>query len=112
MRWLFHVRPVSDPRSERYAPESLAREGFIHASFVADVEESARLYFSAGSRLEVLQIDPRRLDVPVQIANTPRGPMPHIHGSIPEDAIRARVALEDFKARGFVDRVTDDEFAT
>jgi cyclohexyl-isocyanide hydratase len=38
--------------------------------------------------LRVLAIDPRRLDVPVEVAKTPRGPMPHIHGSIPVDAVR------------------------
>ena len=36
----------------------------------------------------MLAIDPRRLDVPVEIADTPRGPMPHVRGSIPADAVR------------------------
>jgi uncharacterized protein (DUF952 family) len=97
MRWLFHVRHAVDDLDEsHYAPESLAREGFVHASYLADVAESARLYFPSGARLEVLQIDPRRLDVPVDVVTTPRGPMPHIHGPIPREAIRAVIPLEAF----------------
>lgn len=98
MRWLFHILRTDDVPSwlsagasttgQRYAPASLAREGFIHASYRDAVRESARLYFPAGVALSVLVVDPRRLDVPVVVADTPRGPMPHIHGSIPSEAIR------------------------
>ena len=93
MRWLFHlVRPqeLSWGSDGRYAPSSLALEGFLHASYGAAVRESARLYFTDAERseLRVLAVDPRRLDVPVDIADTPRGPMPHIRGAIPFDAAR------------------------
>src|SRR5262245_8652362 len=98
MRWLFHVLTSEDlsawstERSQgsdgRYRPASLEREGFIHASYPEAVLESARLYFPASSDLRVLAIDPRRLDVPVEVAETPRGPMPHVHGAIPSDAVR------------------------
>ncbi len=93
MRWLFHlVRPedLSWGSDGRYAPPSLATEGFIHASHQDAVVASANLYFAPEdrARLRVLVIDPRRLDQRVELAVTPRGPMPHIHGSIPEDAVR------------------------
>jgi putative intracellular protease/amidase/uncharacterized protein (DUF952 family) len=93
MRWLFHVVRAEDlgwGSDGRYAPPSLAHEGFIHASYKDVVVESARLYFKAEelASLRVLAIDPRRLDVPIQVADTPRGPMPHIHGAIPVDAVR------------------------
>ena len=93
MRWLFHVVRAEElgwGSDGRYAPPSLAREGFIHASYKDVVVESARLYFEAEelASLRVLAIDPRRLDVAVEVADTPRGPMPHIHGSIPVDAVR------------------------
>ena len=93
MRWLFHlVRPedLGWGSDGRYSPASLAREGFIHASYKDAVPETASLYFEAEAlpRLRLLAIDPRRLDVPVEVAETPRGPMPHIHGSIPVDAVR------------------------
>jgi putative intracellular protease/amidase/uncharacterized protein (DUF952 family) len=93
MRWLFHlVRPedLSWGSDGRYKAPSLASEGFIHASYKDAVWESARLYFKAEelTRLRVLAIDPRRLDVPIEVADTPRGPMPHIRGPIPVDAVR------------------------
>lgn len=92
-RWLFHLVRTEDlgwGSDGRYSPASLAGEGFIHASHKDAVRESARLYFKPDelSNLRVMVIDPRRLDVPVEMADTPRGPMPHIHGSIPVDAVR------------------------
>ncbi|HVH41961.1 MAG TPA: DUF952 domain-containing protein [Labilithrix sp.] len=106
MRWLFHVlrsADVSWASDGRYRPPSLARDGFIHASYRDTVLESASLYFPAGSDLRVFAIDPRHLDVPVDVVATPRGPMPHIRGPIPCDAVRV-IALEDVSAR--TDRVT------
>lgn len=97
MRWLFHVareEEIGWGKDGRYAPASLASEGFVHASFKDAVVESARLYFPEDARLRVLAIDPRRLDVDVAIEGTPRGPMPHVLGSIPADAIRV-IGLED-----------------
>jgi putative intracellular protease/amidase/uncharacterized protein (DUF952 family) len=94
MRWLYHIRSADGaPLPGRYAPPSLASEGFIHASFQGDVLESARLYFPAGAELTALRIDPRRLDVKVTIAATPRGPMPHIHGAVPRDAVIEELPL-------------------
>ena len=109
MRWLFHVLHASDVSwgsDGRYRPASLADEGFIHASYQDAVLESARLYFPAGADLRVLAIDPRRLDVPVEVASTPRGPMPHILGAIPRDAVRI-LAVEEVIEHP--DRVLDRE---
>jgi cyclohexyl-isocyanide hydratase len=97
MRWLFHVlraEELSWGSDGRYRPASLDSEGFIHASYRDSVLESARLYFAQGAALQVLAIDPRRLDVPVDVVTTPRGPMPHVRGPIPCDAVRV-IALED-----------------
>ena len=92
MRWLYHVLRAEEVGWEsdgRYRPASLEREGFVHASYRDLVLESARLYFrESADRLRVLAIDPRRLDVPVEVARTPRGPMPHVRGAIPCDAVR------------------------
>jgi uncharacterized protein (DUF952 family) len=89
---MFHLVIDADVRwdaDERYAPPSLASEGFIHASFQPSLRESARLYFPGvlETALAVLRVDPRRLDVPVEVVSTPRGPMPHIRGSIPRQAV-------------------------
>ncbi|MBF5046215.1 DUF952 domain-containing protein [Aggregicoccus sp. 17bor-14] len=115
MRWLYHLLPsaaaagLEQESGAPYAPPSLAREGFIHASYGPALLESARLYFAPGTPLTALQVDPRRLDVRVEEALTPRGPMPHIHGPLPRDAIRARLAPE--VAAAGPDRVTGTRFA-
>jgi putative intracellular protease/amidase len=113
MRWLFHALPSEAIVPERYAPESLDREGFVHASYRDTVLESVRLHMPDAGGVDVLQIDPRRLDVVVTPADTPRGPMPHVHGAIPADSIVARFSLADFAARvsALPDRVTGTRFA-
>ncbi len=91
MRYLFHLVRSEEVRfrgDARYCPPSFEREGFVHASFSDRVHESARLYFPEGARPDVMVIDPRRLDVPVEVVATPRGPMPHVLGPIPGDAVR------------------------
>jgi cyclohexyl-isocyanide hydratase len=98
MRWLYHLVPRGTPIPDPYTPADFAREGFVHASFRDAVRESARLHFPAGADLVALRIDPRRLDVAVDIVATPRGPMPHIPGAVPRDAIRAEVELSDIDA--------------
>ena len=96
---LFHVVRAAElvwNADDRYAPPSLATEGFLHASYREKVVESARLYFSKEDfeTLRVLVIDPAKLDCEVRVANTPRGPMPHIHGSVPRAAV-TEVAIEE-----------------
>lgn len=95
MRWIYHLKRTQEPIGDtRYAPVRFPEEGFVHCSFAHKVKESASIYFSDGDSLEVFRIDPVRLDVRVEIARTPRGPMPHVMGTIPHDAIRAREPLE------------------
>jgi uncharacterized protein (DUF952 family) len=111
LRWLYHAVPRDvwerAPATEAYAPRDAHGEGavFIHASYRDAVLESARLYLPAGSARVIVQIDPRRLGGAVRVAETPRGPMPHIHGSVPRDAI-AQVWAEDALARE-IDRAPD-----
>lgn len=98
-RWIFHVvrsADVSWGADGRYAPPSLATEGFVHGSYRDMVLPSGRLYLAGvpESDLRILAVDPRRLDVPVSVADTPRGPMPHIEGSIPSDAVHL-LAFDD-----------------
>ena len=85
----YHVAPREElmwDADDRYQAKSLATDGFIHCSYRERVLESAHLYFPAGADLVVLEIDPGQLDVPVDVAPTPRGPMPHVLGSIPRRA--------------------------
>jgi uncharacterized protein (DUF952 family) len=107
LRWLYHAVPretwerAGAGRGENgYSPSDAHGEGapFIHASYRDAVLESARLYLPAGIPRVVVRIDPRRLGGLVRVAETPRGPMPHIHGSVPPDAIAEVRTEEDFAA--------------
>lgn len=109
MRYLYHLLPRSTSIGERYAPSSLDAEGFVHTSHRDALVESARLHFAPGTDLVALQIDPRRLDARVELAPTPRGPMPHVHGAIPRDAIVATLDASEWAAAP--DRVLGTRFA-
>jgi putative intracellular protease/amidase len=106
VRWLYHIA--------RRGEQITAKDGFVHASFAGAVRESAAVHFAGidPAMLAVSAIDPRRLDARVEIANTKRGPMPHIHGAVPRDAVRATIALEAFgqDADAALDRVTGTRF--
>ncbi len=107
MRWLHHIC-ASPPPVGDYLPDSLATEGFIHCSYKDAVKESAALYFKGVSQLYVYRIDPRRLSARVEVAPSPRGPMPHVHGPIERDAIREVISLDALAARP--DEVTGTRF--
>jgi len=94
VRWLYHVLPADVAVGDPFAPPSLAQEGYVHCSFREAAAESARLYFPAGTRLRVLQIDPRRVACEIRVVDTPRGPMPHVHGAIPRAAIVRELSLD------------------
>ncbi|MBK8257119.1 MAG: DUF952 domain-containing protein [Polyangiaceae bacterium] len=108
MRFLYHIVPRGTDVGSRYAPASLVMEGFVHCSFRDEVRESALLYFPHDIELEVFRVDPRRLDVPVELASSPRGPMPHVRGSIPADAVVERLSLDALAHAA--DRVTGTRF--
>jgi uncharacterized protein (DUF952 family) len=95
VRWLYHVAPADVALDDSYAPASYVQDGYIHCSFRDEVVNSARLYFPAGARLCALQIDPRRVGCEVRVVDTPRGPMPHVHGRIPRAAIVRERALDE-----------------
>jgi uncharacterized protein (DUF952 family) len=97
-RWLYHLVEEKDDVGDPYAPYSLGDEGFIHCSFLSDVAESARLYFPPSAKLRVLQIDPRLLEARIEVVDTPRGPMPHVHGAIPRRAVVKVLSLADLGA--------------
>ncbi len=109
LRWIFHL-VAGDPitvgerlaESSRFTPPSIRTEGFIHGSFLDAVAESAALYMPKGADGAPLPwcaipIDPRRLDVPIVLAATPRGPMPHLMGSIPRDALGTPVSPAELR---------------
>lgn len=108
MRWLYHVIPRGTDLGDRYAPATLVIEGFVHCSFRDEVRESALLYFPHDIALDVLRIDPRRTGARIEIAPSPRGPMPHVHGPIPRDAVAEVLPLDHVASAP--DRVTGTHF--
>lgn len=83
-----------------YAPPSIAAEGFIHCSTIAQIAGTANTFFRGQSGLVVLCIDESRLKgelkyeppMPAQGGN-PASRFPHLHGSLNLDAV---VSVIDF----------------
>jgi putative intracellular protease/amidase/uncharacterized protein (DUF952 family) len=122
MRWLYHLRRPGEAITARdgfihcsFAPD-VAESARIHFSSRPSDRSPDASGFPSGSlnsadrssvsatpsdslnsNLEVARIDPRRLDARVEVELTGRGPMPHVYGTVTEDAIREVVPLADFR---------------
>ena len=72
-----------------YRAESLATEGFIHASTAHQVEASANRYFSQAASIILLKIDVTQLPEPPVWEMSPHSadPFPHLYGPIPLQAV-------------------------
>jgi uncharacterized protein (DUF952 family) len=98
VRWLYHVLGADVPLGVPFSPPNLVQDGYIHCSFRDRAAESARLYFAADTPLRVLQIDPRLVRCEIRVVDTPRGPMPHVHGPIPRAAIARELTIDQLAA--------------
>jgi uncharacterized protein (DUF952 family) len=105
-RWLYHLARAHEAPRRPYVPDAFEAEGFVHASFAPAVAESHRLYLGGDPTVCVLCIDPRRLTAEVRVVDTPRGPMPHVHGPIDAAAI-ARVLPASALAGELPDELAD-----
>ncbi len=78
-----------------YRAESLASEGFIHASTAAQVAGSANRFFSEGEGLVVLKIELERLTVAIDWASSSHSPdpFPHLLGPLNLDAVIEAIPL-------------------
>lgn len=88
---LFHLTtPAHWERArvgDAFAPESLARDGFVHLSFSHQVEETARRHFPDVAPLWAIALDPARLpDLRIEDLYG-HGDFPHAYGPIPADAV-------------------------
>jgi uncharacterized protein (DUF952 family) len=81
-----------------YAPPSLAAEGFIHCSTIAQITDTADRHFRGQRGLAVLCIDESRLKaelkyeppmpaVNLNVNENPGGLFPHLYGPLNLDAV-------------------------
>lgn len=75
----------------RYAPASLATEGFIHLSAPHQLARVASVRFAGRRDLLLLVVDPARLDVEIVWEDTAGEgeDFPHARGSLPREAVVA-----------------------
>jgi uncharacterized protein (DUF952 family) len=78
-----------------YRSESLATEGFIHCSTVAQVIGSANRFFKAKQDLVILSIDPSSVTAEIRYEGAePDNLFPHIYGALNIDAVIGSIDLE------------------
>ncbi|MCA9294871.1 MAG: DUF952 domain-containing protein [Phycisphaerales bacterium] len=97
-RIIYHLIPeASDDGRDPYAPESLQREGFIHATGERDqLPCVAQRFLAHHKRLRVFLIDTSRITarlVDEPAADDDGALYPHIYGPLNRDAIIATAQL-------------------
>jgi uncharacterized protein (DUF952 family) len=93
--WIFHItsRDAWDSarRQASYTADSLAAQGFIHASTRAQVLRTAGLFYRGQTGLVLLAIEPAQVTADIRYEDlTGEGQLfPHIYGPLNVDAIAA-----------------------
>lgn len=73
---------------DRYEPESLAAEGFIHCSYENQLDGVIERYFKGVRELVILKIDTDKLDLELVIEESTQPEFfPHIYGPINRSAV-------------------------
>lgn len=92
---LFHLVRPAEWRAQRdgagrYAPPSLAREGFVHLSFAAQLAGTLDAHFAAPGALWLLELEPRRLADALVLERSRGGALfPHLRRALEEaDCLR------------------------
>lgn len=99
--WIFHITSHPEWEAARqqgsYQPESLAAEGFIHASTTEQVLRTAARFYAGRRDLVLLAIDPHKLSAELRYEDLAGEGLlfPHLYGALPLEAI---VGWADFKA--------------
>ena len=89
MASIFHIVPAADWQDAcargRYAPASLAAEGFVHFSYRWQVARTANARFAGRDDLVVVEVDPARLAEPVVDEDSYGAGerFPHVYAAIP-----------------------------
>lgn len=73
-----------------YEAETLQTEGFIHASFAAQVKETLKIYYKGVREVLILTIDSEKLTSKLVVEKSRNGEdFPHVYGAINKSAITA-----------------------
>lgn len=76
-----------------YQAESLKTEGFIHASFAEQLEETLKIHYKGVREVLILTVDSEKLTSKLSVEKSRNGEeFPHIYGAINKAAI---VAIEE-----------------
>jgi uncharacterized protein (DUF952 family) len=76
-----------------YEAESLKTEGFIHASFDRQLEETLKIHYKGVREVLLLKIDSEKLTSKLVVEKSRNGEdFPHIYGAINKSAI---IAIEE-----------------
>ena len=71
-----------------YEADSLHSEGFIHASFEEQLEETLRIYFKGHEKVVILKIDEAKMEPELRVEKSRKGEFfPHIYGPLNKSAI-------------------------
>ncbi len=71
-----------------YEAESLKTEGFIHASFAEQLEETLKIYYQGVPEVLILTVDSEKLTSKLIIEKSRGGEdFPHIYGAINKSAL-------------------------
>ncbi len=93
MNFIYHITISTDWDealiSGEYRADSLAAEGFLHASTILQVEASANRYFARLPTIVLLKIDLDRVRSPViwEQSSHSEDPFPHIYGPLNLDSV-------------------------
>jgi uncharacterized protein (DUF952 family) len=71
----------------RYAPASLAQEGFIHFSTGAQLARTAARFFAGRDDILVVTVDEERLAAPLRFELSDGDEFPHLYGALNLDAV-------------------------
>jgi uncharacterized protein (DUF952 family) len=99
MQSIFHIVAADEWQAAcelgRYAPESLANDGFVHFSFAHQVASVANRLYRDRLNLIVVEIDPSLLAEPIVVEDLydANEEFPHIYGAIPTATEIERHAL-------------------
>ncbi|MFP3913769.1 MAG: DUF952 domain-containing protein [Actinomycetota bacterium] len=87
---IYHWCPEADweASTHEYRPAGFEREGFVHCSFLHQVEETASRHDPGRGDLVLLCIDARGLPVVTEDCYQTGQEYPHVYSAVPTAAVR------------------------